>query len=198
MTVKTPSDYFPQLTDERLAVIAKSLLDIRFKTLEEMQSEFDDNYTREAAIFGRQRNMLIKLALYGKLPWLSLTHPGMDVTFSIEGVPFRFFTDNPDTPQKNGFFKRNDVDNLFVERADAPVIFRFVVDPALTDEDEDQALVLGYNIYQEKMCQWVYRNAAPTLHAVDNDVPPPVDLSPVQVDLKPEVPNSENEASTGK
>src|SRR4051812_11509016 len=110
MTTQRPSHFYPELTEERLRFVATKLLDIRFNTLREMNSAYDDNYTREAAVFGRQRNMLIDEALHGGHDWMSLRHAGMDVTFCVGTVPCRFFTDYPDSPQKEGFFRRNNVD----------------------------------------------------------------------------------------
>jgi hypothetical protein len=184
MALKSPAEFYPQLTDERLSYVAQALLEVRHTTLQEMQSPFDDRYTREGTIFGRQRNMLIDMALRGPHDWLSLKHPGMDVTFAIKGVPCRFFTDDPDAPHKDGFFKRNAVDDLFEQDDDMPVMWRFVVDPAITEDDEDRVLCIGFNVFQEKVSEWVYRNAPPALHSVDNDAPPSVDLGPVSVDVR--------------
>lgn len=187
MAFKLPEEYYSELTEERLSYIAHALLEVRHSTLQEMQSPFDDRYTREGTVFGRQRNMLIDTALRGPHSWLALKHPGMDVTFSIGGVPCRFFTDDPDAPQKDGFFKRNAVDDLFEQDDESPVLWRFVVDPAITEDDEDRVLLIGYNVYQEKVSEWMYRNAPPALHSVGNAAPPPVDLGPVPVDVRDDV-----------
>lgn len=90
MSSRHPSSFFPDLTDERLAKIAELLLDIRFNTLREMDSPYDDSYTREATVFGRSRNLLIEQCLSRRYSWLSLANPGMDVTFRIGSVPCRF------------------------------------------------------------------------------------------------------------
>src|SRR4051812_43965650 len=89
---------------------------------------------------------------------MSLVHPGMDVTFQIGQVPIRFFTDDPEAPQKNGFYKRNQVDNLFSVDDQEPVVWRFVVEKALHDEDEDRCYFFGYNAYFEKVSSWECRS----------------------------------------
>ncbi len=104
MSLPKPWTFHSELTERRLSMIASRLLDVRHATLREMNDEFDDNYTRETTVFGRQRNMLIDLAL--SEPGFSISHAGMDVTITIGSVPFRFFTDDPDSPQKGGFFRR--------------------------------------------------------------------------------------------
>ena len=52
----------------------------------------------------------------------------MDITFEIEGIPVRFFADDPENPKKPGFFRRNSVDQLFTPIDSIPTIWRFVVE----------------------------------------------------------------------
>lgn len=179
-----PAVFYPELSDYSLRVIADKLLDIRYSTFQEMNSPFDDNYTRESAVFGRSRNMLINMALSGKYDWMSLKHAAMDVTFNIGQVPCRFFRDDPNNPEKSGFFKRNAVDDLFAMDEQHPVMWRFVVEKALSEEDEDRVFFIGYNVYQDKVSEWVYRATAPTLHAVDKDVPAAAVIPPAFVDVR--------------
>lgn len=183
MALIHPSSFHAALTDERLRVIAASLLNVRHDTLALLSSRLDDNYTRESAVFGRQRNLLIEMALGSELPWMTLAHPGMDVTFCIEAVPCRFFTDDSEAPRKEGFFRRNAVDALFSTDDRRPVLWRFVVEPALTEDGEDQVLFIGYNAYQEKVSQWVFRPSMPTLHSVDEEPPAPALLPAAGVEL---------------
>ena len=179
-----PATFYPELSDDRLRVIAVKLLDMRYSTLREMNSPFDDNYTRETAIFGRSKNMLIDLALNGQHTWMSLKHTAMDVTFNIGQVPCRFFRDDPNSPEKTGFFKRNAVDDIFAMDEQHPVMWRFVVEKALNDDDEDRVFFVGYNVYQEKVSEWVYLASAPSLHAVDKDVPVAAEIPPAFVDVR--------------
>lgn len=194
-----PVTFYPELSDDRLRAIAVKLLDIRYSTFREMNSPFDDNYTRETAVFGRSRNMLIDLVLSGQYDWMSLKHAAMDVTFNIGQVPCRFFRDDPHSPEKAGFFKRNAVDDLFAMDEQHPVMWRFVVDKALTEDDEDRVFFVGYNVYQEKISEWMYRASTPTLHAVDKDVPAAADIPPAFVDVWEESnsANQDKERKTG-
>jgi hypothetical protein len=184
MNSKNPSMFYPELTDDRLRIVAIKLLDIRHSTLREMNSEFDDNYTRETGVFGRSRNMLIALAQSDQYGWLSLKNAGMDVTIQIGSIPCRFFRDDPNSPEKLGFFKRNAVDDLFETDDNLPVMWRFVVAKALTEDDEDRAFFVGYNVYQEKVAEWMYRASAPMLHSVDYEVPKSAEIPPVSVDVR--------------
>lgn len=184
MNSKSPSAFYSELSDDRLRIVAVKLLDIRHSTIREMNSEFDDNYTRETAIFGRSRNMLIAFARSNQYEWVSLKNAGMDVTFNIGRVPCRFFRDDPNSPEKLGFFKRNAVDDLFEMDEQHPVMWRFVVEKALTEDDEDRAFFVGYNVFQGKIAEWMYRASAPMLHTVDHEVPMSAEIPPASVDVR--------------
>lgn len=179
-----PETFFPDLTNDRLECIATRLLDVRHATFREMNSVLDDNYTRESTAFGRSRNMLIQTALSGQFPWLSLKSPGMDVTFAIGVVPCRFFRDDPDAPEKPGFFKRNAVDDLFSVDESQPVLWRFVVEKAMTEEAEDRVFLFGYNAYQEKVSYWEYSANSTVLHSIDADTPASADIPPANVEVR--------------
>ena len=150
MSLKHPALYYPELSDYALQSIAEALLDVRFSTYREMNSRFDDNYTRETAVFGRSKNMLIEMALERRFG-TTLLHAGMDVTFKVGEVPCRFFRDDPSSPEKAGFFKRNAVDGLFSIDDQHPVLWRFIVEKALTEllkthPDLDAIFALNNNI----------------------------------------------------
>ena len=189
MKLPPPSSFYSELSADRLRIIADALLDLRYETIQQMSTEHDDNYTRETAVFGRCRNMLIGLARSGRYSWFSLSHAGMDFTTNIGTVPCRYFKDDPDHPEKGGFFKRNAVDDMFAIDDKEPVIWRFVVEMALTDQDEDRVVFAGYNVYQEKVSEWILDVPTPALHSVDKQIPPSTDIPPVRVDVR------ENKAS---
>jgi hypothetical protein len=184
VTNRHPSEYYSDLTEERLRLIAERLLDVRYETLQDMQSPYDDNYTRESAVYGRQRQMLIQIILSGEFEWLSLSHAGMDVTFKIGSVPCRFFTDDPSCPGKSGFFRRNFTDNLFEVEDQHPIIWRFVIEKAFSDESEDSMYLLGFNALHEKICEWMYRPSTPMLPPSAKETPPSIPIAPAQVGLK--------------
>jgi hypothetical protein len=184
MSSNHPITFYSELSDDRLRVIATKLLDMRYSTFREMSSPFDDNYTRETAVFGRSKNMLVEMALSGEHDWMFLGHAGMDVTFKIGQVPCRFFRDDPDSPEKAGFLKRNAVDDLFAIDEHHPVMWRFVVEKALTDDDEDRVFFVGYNVYQEKVSEWMYQASLPMLHAVDQGVPAAAEIPAASVDVR--------------
>jgi hypothetical protein len=63
-------------------------------------------------------------------------------------------------------------------------MWRFVVEKALTEDDEDRVFFVGYNVYQEKVSEWMYQASAPSLHAVDKDVPVAAEIPPAFVDVR--------------
>ena len=185
--LRRPWECFDALSEERLRVIALRLLEVRHSTVRELSTDLDDNYVRETAIFGRSRNMLIGMALNSQFPWLRLRHAALDVTAEIDGTPFRFFRDDPDHPEKLGFFKRNAVDDLFTIDDQDPVLWRFVIERAASDNVEDQVHFVGYNVYSEKVAQWTLTDRLSSgLAGVDRDVPPAKPLPMPEVELLPE------------
>lgn len=156
MSRKHPSHYYPELTQDRLETLAKGLLDVYYDTIQTLSTALDDGYTRGTGTFGRQRQFLIQMALSDEYPWLELAHAGMDVTVRIGGVPVRFFADDHETPRKKGYFRLNAVDGLFAPNNVTPVLWRFVIEKALTKEAEDRVFFLGHNAAQEVICEWEY------------------------------------------
>lgn len=179
-----PPDFFSKhLTDDRLIIIADKLLDIRYETIEMLNTPLDDNYVKETAAYGRQRNMLIQLSSSRQHDWLSLRHAGMDVTFAIGTIPCRFFTDDPLHPNKDGFFKKNSTDDLFATDNQRPVTWRFIVSKS-HGESDSRVYFIGYNIYNEKICEWVHSQENKSLYSVDEFMPESVEIPSAQVAIR--------------
>lgn len=115
---------------------------------------------------------------------MSLKHAGMDVTFNIDRVPCRFFRDDSNNPEKAGFFKRNDADDLFGADDQQPVLWRFVVEKALAEHDEDRVYFAGYNVYQEKIAEWMYKASSPLLHSTDQNTPASAEIPSASVEVR--------------
>jgi len=177
-----PSMFHTELSDDKLCVIAKLLLDVRYRTLKQIGSLednyifYDDNYTRETLIFGRSRNALIQLILSKKYNWLTLTNPHMDLTFNIGSVPCRYFRDDPNKPEKRGFFKRNACDCLFSSDDKVPVMWRFILQRSETEEDESKVFFIGYNLYEDKVSEWEYSSSVTLLSSVDQEIPQSIEI----------------------
>ena len=183
MKALLPSSFSEHLTDDRLTVIADNLLDIRYETIEMLNTPLDDNYVKETAAYGRQRNMLIQLSLSHQYDWLSLRHAGMDVTFAIGPIPCRFFTDDPLHPNKDGFFKKNSTDDLFATDDQRPVTWRFIISKS-HGESDSKVYFIGYNIYNEKICEWAHSQENKPLYSVDEFIHESVEIPPAHVEMR--------------
>ena len=189
-----PHEYYEQLRSEHLAVVAEWLLTVQFETQRDLTTEFDDNYTRGATTFGRQRQMIIKRWQSGQYEWLSVLHAGMDLTFAIGEIPIRFFADDHLNPQKRGFFRRNPMDSLFDDDEDVPVLWRFILEKPSNEDEEDRVFFIGYNALDVAVCEWEYKPATRTMYAVGGATPQARDIKPVEVKLRPTAAaNSEGE-----
>ena len=183
MKTLPPSFFSNHLTDERLTLIAEKLLDIRYETIELLSTPLDDNYVKETASYGRQRNMLIQLCLSRQYDWLSLLSAAMDVTIRIGNIPCRFFTDDPLHPNKDGFFKKNPTDDLFAIDDQIPVTWRFVISKS-NDEFDSKVYFIGYNMLNDKLCEWVHSKQNRSLYSIEDLVPESVEIAPIQVGLR--------------
>lgn len=194
MLSQHPSAFHSALTDTRLAVISEALLDVLYDTELELDGPLDDGYTRGTTTFGRQRNAVIGLTQSGRYSWLKLTHAGMDVTFEIDGVPCRFFADDPSNPKKPGFFRRNEADQLFERQAGEPVLFRFVVAKPHSSDEEAEVFFLGYDANGEEACRWIHSRSAPFIASVDDTKPKEVELQPAQAKVRDKDLDKKNKA----
>lgn len=172
-----PWEFTPQLSEDRLTIVAKELLKVLDQTFELLTTTLDDNYTRGTCTFGRQKNRIIELCMEGGHSWLKLTNPGMDVTFEIEGIPVRFFADDPTNPKKPGFFRRNRVDQLFAPVETTPTVWRFVVEKPEFEGEGARIHFVGYNQSEEILSLWTYGDERATvLHSTDSTPPKPVTI----------------------
>jgi hypothetical protein len=185
---RLPWEFTPQLSEDRLTIVSKELLKVLDQTFELLTTSLDDNYTRGTCTFGRQKNRVIELCMEGGYNWLKLTNPGMDVTFEIEGIPIRFFADDPENPKKPGFFRRNSVDQLFAPVDTTPTVWRFVVEKPEFEGEGARIHFVGYNQLEEILSLWTYGNDRTTvLHSTDDTPPKPVSIE--LDDISPSVPD---------
>ena len=195
MTGKPPAAFHKELTEARLRIVSEALLEILYDTEVELTTPLDDGYTRGTTTFGRQRNAVIDLCQRGKYDWLKLTHGGMDVTFEIGGVPCRFFADDPATPRKPGFYRRNDSDQLFEIELDAPVMFRFVVAKPQSLDDQADVYFIGYDANQQEVFRWQYSMSTPVLASVDEAMPIEVPLPRAAAKIRTDEPRQDQAAN---
>lgn len=183
MNRSLPWEQDRRLTEERLATIARAFLDIYYGIEEALSTPDDCQYTRGASFFGRARNRLIAMAQSSQFPWLTLANAGMDITCEIDGLPFRFFRDDHDNPKKKGFWRRNACDQLFASDETTPVIFRFIVERPIAEDDSPEIYFIGYNSVEIAVTEWRY-GQVPVFHTVDETIPKPVPQGPAPIDIR--------------
>lgn len=182
MSTKQPWEFKASLTNDRLKFLAQQFWEIYYGVESLLSTDDDCNYGRGALFFGRARKRLITLALSDSFDWLKLTNHGMDVTLEIEGTPFRFFRDDHESPKKKGFWRRNGTDQLFAPNEEVPVIFRFIVERPLNDDEVLEIYFIGYNALEEAVCEWRYGRVH-ILHGIDENLPQEVEQQPAPVDV---------------
>lgn len=170
-----PVHYHPDLTHDRLVIVAQILLDEFYRTVDDLSSETDDNYTRGCASFGRQKNRIKQLALSGTYPWLQIMNTTNDLVFKIGGVPCRFSCDDPENPRKDAVLTINRYQMSFFDEVDneQPCRYCFIIDSRLLAELEPNVVFMGFDANGNVKCQW-QSGAVRTLHGVGPTVTPPV------------------------
>jgi hypothetical protein len=97
-----PTEKYPQLTDERLSLIAQALRDVRDETLAMYDPLGGDNgWSHGCRAY--VRSMFRIRQLEREYQWLGIIseEPRLRFTFAIEGIPIRFYRGSPDDPPGN-------------------------------------------------------------------------------------------------
>lgn len=197
MPTPKPWEFHPELTERRLATIAKALLDVYYDVESDLSTDLDTAYTRGTTTFGRQKSKIIQMCTSGEFNWLDLRNTSNDVVFAVGSVPFRFFSDDHEKPKKPGFWRRNPQDNLFPTTDNEPVFWRFIVEKPLSDEAEASVYVIGANFQQETVCEWKYDELVRVLTSTDETRPEPVDTPEPEIGLPEEEQNNQKGGRRG-
>ncbi|PPD43820.1 MAG: hypothetical protein CTY16_12870 [Methylobacter sp.] len=183
--ISDPTSFSSDLSNDRLNVIAGLLLDARYKALHDANTELDDRYTQSCLAFGRQRQAILKAWNTQSYPWLSVSHRGTDLLFRIGAVLARFFTDDANKPKKSTVliptFAESTQLNLFEPNNNEVVLWRFILEPAFTDDHDDAVFFIGINAFNEILCRWKYERSATVLHSIGHTTPPAKELPPALV-----------------
>ncbi|WP_020161259.1 hypothetical protein [Methylobacter marinus] len=188
MDNSTPVFFNSDLKADRLNFISRLLLDARYSALNDANTELDDNYCKGTLAFGRQRQAIIQACLKKQYPWLTVSHAGTDVIFKIGSVIVRFFTDNSRHPRKPRVLIPTVAEStqlgIFEPSSNEVVLWRFIVEKAMNDEDVDTVYFIGINEFNEIICRWTYEGSVPVLHSIDDSTPHEKELPPASVTPK--------------
>lgn len=186
MHLPLPRTFRPELSNDRLATVARFLLEEHYATEDDLASTVDDTYTRGCATFGRQRNRILQEEAGKGHPWLTILNPGYDLVFGIGGIPCRFGRDNVDDPKKPAVLEANFHQQSLFESTEfnEPCRFVFVIDSGIPEEDvEPRVIFLGFDAAGVARCRWE-SDLIPTLRTVDYVVPKAVELDKPAVSPK--------------
>lgn len=199
MTKPHPQHFERVLTDDRLNILAKALLEECFTTEDDLQSSYDSGYSRGCTRFDRQKNKLKLLAI--KHRWLTIADGSNRLVMAIEGLPFRFARDQHSSPRKPATLSVSqteaiqrekfvlesqmemDFDGIsLTERVKKPTFWRFFVEvsESLEDGRDFNIYFVGFNELKQPLCVWEYDNKVATVTSVDETRHEAVELSPAE------------------
>lgn len=145
-----------ELKEEHLNLIAAWLLDEWRATEDDLTRETDTPYTRGTTRFGRQKERITQEYGSRRHPWLKVENNGLDIVFSINGIPCRFSNDNADAPKKRAVLEVHQFQIPLLEEAEpgAAARFVFVIDKGADELDEPRIVLLGFSQSGQEVCRW--------------------------------------------
>ena len=193
MTLHPPIHYHADLTQERLAIVAEILLEEYNKTIDDLSSITDDNYTRGCTAFGRQKNGIKQLSLSGTYPWLQILNSTNDLVFKIGSVPCRFSSDDPNNPKKGAVLTVHRYQTSFFDEMEnnEPCRFCFVLDKGVDEELEPRVVFLGFDATSILKCQWESDAVRKLYNVTPSVAPNPIEIGKPTVTPKKPVSESD-------
>lgn len=200
----TPEEISPELSSDRLGVVGELMLDVLAKAITATSTQYDCAYSRGALSWAWIKNALLALARSREYSWLSIRHAGNDLVIGVGSYPVRFFIDDHANPRKPRVLSPTDGEvyqlpiDFGMKSDTVPVLWRFIVERALTEEDENRVFFVGYNIIGEVVAKWQFTDSVRSFRATDDAVPeaaelPPISLAPIYdntMDSEESPPNS--------
>lgn len=185
-----PSEISSSLTSSRLSIISKRMLDVLDDALRTASTDLDCSYARGTLSWARIKNALLQLAQSDEHPWLTIKHSGNDLLLGIGSETVRFFLDDHENPKKMRVLNPTNSETkqlqLFEEDAHSEYLWRFIIERALTEEDDHQVYFVGYEAHAERdgilIAEWRYNaERVRALAAVDDEIPAAAELVPLEL-----------------
>ncbi|NMN06968.1 MULTISPECIES: hypothetical protein [unclassified Novosphingobium] len=129
-----PWEYHPDLTEERLKIVAAMLVDGRHAALERYDEEAGDNgWTHGCRAFQFCRHRVLQAIDSGELVWLTAIDRTLQLIFKIGDVPVRIYRGDAEEPTdrtlKQSFGERRQLEILFHEHDEGrDLAYRFAVE----------------------------------------------------------------------
>src|SRR3954454_15974747 len=99
MSQRTPWEVCPQLTADKLQVIAQIVKDVRRVLVDLHEPEHgDNNWSLGCRVYARVCHQVERATDAGTYPWLDFQRSGLEFVITIDGVPVKFFHGEADGP----------------------------------------------------------------------------------------------------
>lgn len=166
--MKSPKDFHPDLTDERLNAIADILINTRNETVDLFDEDAGDKaWGLGCRVYDRTHTRIIRAAQ--EFAWLSVADPTLHLIFNIGQVPVRFYSGTTDDPNPRTLaqsYPELQQLSLAFPKPSEIRLWRFAVE-ADTDGKALRVVFAGFSDANELLCQWVREAHEPIGHAVD-------------------------------
>lgn len=181
----TPEDFSADLGASRLRVIGGLMLDTLAKAGAVTNTDLDCAYSRGALAWAWMRNALLQLARSRTHRWLSIRHAGNDLVIGVGQYPVRFFIDDHLKPRKQRVLsptegEASQLSLAFETQSDGvPALWRFIVERAASEDDENKVFFVGYDGVGEVVAKWQFTDSVRTFEATDAHIPAAAELEPL-------------------
>lgn len=187
------------LKEQYLAQVASWLLEEWYATEDDLVRDTDNPYTIGTTRFGRQRQRINNEYLSRRHPWLRVENNGLDIVFSIDGIPCRFSNDNPDAPKKRAVLEVHPFQISLIEEAEPgkAARFVFVIDQGFDESDTPRVLLLGFSASGQEVCRWRSGGVLRALEDSSVDLPPSIEVDKPRIAPKRRDRSDNTAAPTG-
>lgn len=166
------------LKEEYLTLVASWFLEEWYATEDDLVRDTDTPYTIGTTRFGRQKQRISNEYVSRHHSWLRVENNGLDIVFSVNGIPCRFSNDNADAPKKRAVLEVHPFQMSLIEEA-APgeaARFVFVIDQGFGEIEEPHVLLLGFSASGQEVCRWRSGGILRKLRDAKKTMPAPVEI----------------------
>lgn len=166
------------LKEEYLTLVAGWFLEEWYATEDDLVRDTDTPYTIGTTRFGRQKQRISNEYVSGRHPWLRVENNGLDIVFSVNGIPCRFSNDNADAPKKRAVLEVHPFQMSLIEDSapGEPARFVFVIDQGFGEIEEPHVLLLGFSASGQEVCRWRSGGILRKLEDAKKTIPAPVEI----------------------
>lgn len=183
----TPEEFSAELSGARLSIVGEVMLDVLAKATSATSTIYDCAYSRAVLPWAWIKNALLLLARSKEHDWLKIRHAGNDLVIGIGNFPVRFFIDDHANPRKARVLSPTEGEacqlplDFGTQPDTVPALWRFIVERALVEEDENKVFFVGYNVLGEIVAKWQFTESVRAFHTTDNEVPAAAQLDPISL-----------------